>query len=200
MGRRGADLKVGFVDAEGQGDRDSAYDARIACPVLLAAKCVIFIWKDSLQKDRMLDLLGVMTRAAASVDVAGGSGGAASRPFGHLHIVFRDWNYDDDGDKAAAARKVKETLLGVEAEGGGEDAAKRNSVRGALATAFESVSVWLLPPPTERTKDLKKILSEDLLSSEFNAEVKALRGSLCAQLGAGPRGWAGQPLTVKTTP
>jgi len=38
--------QVGFVDAEGQGDRDSAYDARIACPVLLAAKCVIFNWRD----------------------------------------------------------------------------------------------------------------------------------------------------------
>jgi hypothetical protein len=97
---------VGFVDAEGQGDRDSAYDARIACPVLLAAKCVVFNWRDSLQKDRMLDLLGVMCRAAASIDLAAdsnpatsgstGSGAAAAKPFGHLHIVFRDWNYDGD--------------------------------------------------------------------------------------------------------
>jgi hypothetical protein len=55
---------VGFVDAEGQGDRDTTYDARIACPVLLAAKCVLFNWRDSLQKDRILDLLGVMCRAA----------------------------------------------------------------------------------------------------------------------------------------
>jgi hypothetical protein len=31
--RKSENLQVGFVDAEGQGDRDSAYDARIACPV-----------------------------------------------------------------------------------------------------------------------------------------------------------------------
>mmetsp|Transcript_54966 Transcript_54966/g.103046 ORF Transcript_54966/g.103046 Transcript_54966/m.103046 type:complete len:211 (-) Transcript_54966:421-1053(-) len=72
------DMRVGFVDAEGQGDRDSAYDARIACPVLLAAKCVLFNWRDSLQKDRILDLLGVMCRAAASVDVGGDGAPAAA--------------------------------------------------------------------------------------------------------------------------
>jgi len=210
------DMRVGFVDAEGQGDRDSAYDARIACPVLLAAKCVLFNWRDSLQKDRILDLLGVMCRAAASVDVGGdgapaaaaaaaaaSSSPSASKPFGHLHIVFRDWNFD--GDVASVERQ----LLGLEADdsgkgggssidalgGGGSDAAKRNAVRRSLVSAFESVSVWLLPSPVERTKDLQKVLTPDLLSREFNDAVKSLRGSLCVQLAEGPRQWAGQPLT-----
>ena len=35
-------IKVGFVDAEGQGDRDVSYDANLICPILLASKCVIF--------------------------------------------------------------------------------------------------------------------------------------------------------------
>jgi len=53
----------------------------------------------------MLDLLGVMCRAASSVDLgARGSGGGGGKPFGHLHIVFRDWNFD--GDKAAVERQV----------------------------------------------------------------------------------------------
>lgn len=49
-------MKVGFVDAEGQGDKDMSYDANLVCPILLASKCVIFNWKDSLQKDRILQV------------------------------------------------------------------------------------------------------------------------------------------------
>lgn len=36
---------VGFVDAEGQGDKDVSYDANLICPILLASKVVIFNWK-----------------------------------------------------------------------------------------------------------------------------------------------------------
>lgn len=94
------DMAVGFVDAEGQGDRDVTYDARLICPVLLASKCIIFNWKDSLQKDRILNLLGVMTTAAEGVDISARAEGYAhshidsdgdgkGKPFAHLHIVFR---------------------------------------------------------------------------------------------------------------
>ena len=34
-------MRIGFVDAEGQGDRDVNYDARLASPVLLTSRCVI---------------------------------------------------------------------------------------------------------------------------------------------------------------
>ena len=163
------DIRVGFVDAEGQGDRDAAYDARIACPVLLASKCVIFNWRDSLQKDRMLDLLGVMCRAAQAIDLQDGSSApsASVKPFGHLHIVFRDWNFD--GDKTSVTRQLLESEPESESGGGGagtdSDAAKRNGVRFALKAAFESVSVWLLPPPTEKTADLRKVLTPILFLS-----------------------------------
>jgi hypothetical protein len=50
--------KIGFVDAEGQGDRDITYDANLVCPILLASKCVIFNWKGDLQKDHILSTLG----------------------------------------------------------------------------------------------------------------------------------------------
>eukprot|EP00639_Heterosigma_akashiwo_P022768 CAMPEP_0206402984 /NCGR_PEP_ID=MMETSP0294-20121207/27361_1 /ASSEMBLY_ACC=CAM_ASM_000327 /TAXON_ID=39354 /ORGANISM="Heterosigma akashiwo, Strain CCMP2393" /LENGTH=180 /DNA_ID=CAMNT_0053860321 /DNA_START=18 /DNA_END=556 /DNA_ORIENTATION=+ len=49
-------MQVGFVDAEGQGDRDAEYDARLVSPALLASRCVLFNWKDSLQRDRILNL------------------------------------------------------------------------------------------------------------------------------------------------
>jgi len=180
-------MRVGFVDCEGQGDRDSAYDARIACPVLLSAKCVIFNWRDTLLKDRILDLLGVMCRAASTVDLGSGNGSAGEKPFGHLHIVFRDWNFEGD------QRSVEAQLLGIEVDADG-DGAKRNVVRRALAAAFESLTVWLLPPPTERVADLRKVITNDMLSPDFNAAVRSLRGALCAQLVA-PRRWGGQPLT-----
>ncbi len=51
-------IKVGFVDAEGQGDKNVTYDATLVCPILLASKCVIFNWKGDLQKDDLLQILG----------------------------------------------------------------------------------------------------------------------------------------------
>lgn len=67
--RTSTNMNVGFVDAEGQGDRDVEYDANLVCPVLLASKCVIFNWKDSLQKDRLLNHLGIMAKAAENVQL-----------------------------------------------------------------------------------------------------------------------------------
>ena len=61
--------KVGFVDDEGQGDRDVSYDANLVCPILLASKCVIFNWKGDLQKDHIMSTLGIMTRAAKNVSL-----------------------------------------------------------------------------------------------------------------------------------
>lgn len=63
------ELQIGFVDAEGQGDRDVAYDANLVCPILLASKCVIFNWKGDLQKDHIISTLGIMSRAAKNVSL-----------------------------------------------------------------------------------------------------------------------------------
>jgi hypothetical protein len=67
--------KVGFVDAEGQGDQDITYDANLVCPILLTSKCVILNWKDSLQKDKILNHLGIMHKAAINVAMEGGLDG-----------------------------------------------------------------------------------------------------------------------------
>ena len=81
--RASKDIRIGFVDAEGQGDRDITYDSRLVSPVLLASKVVIFNWKDSLQADRMLNLLAVLARAAQGIELADG---ANTKVFGHLHL------------------------------------------------------------------------------------------------------------------
>lgn len=52
-------------------------------PVLLASKVVLFNWKDSLQADRMLNLLAVLARAAQGIELAEGDN---SKVFGHLHM------------------------------------------------------------------------------------------------------------------
>lgn len=62
-------VRVLFADVEGQGDRDVAYDARLASAILPLTKCVMFNWRDSLQVDRILNLLGVMQRAALNIDL-----------------------------------------------------------------------------------------------------------------------------------
>lgn len=104
-----AKMQIGFVDAEGQGDRDITCtqaalakcslsisstndvltyymysdDSRLVSPVLLASKVVLFNWKDSLQADRMLNLLAVLARAAQGIELAEGD---SSKVFGHLHM------------------------------------------------------------------------------------------------------------------
>ena len=169
-GADGGRIQIGFVDAEGQGDRDQSYDAKIATPILLSAQCVLFNWRDSLQKDRILELLGVLTRAASSIgfegddaeagggefggddgESGGGGGGgeglsgkakatARGPAFGNLHIVFRDWNFEFD------PAHVRALLLDPEKQAPGDkkDAQRqrRNEVRRVLASTFESIHVW----------------------------------------------------------
>lgn len=92
-------VQIGFVDAEGQGDKSVSYDAALVCPILLISKCVIFNWKGDLQKDHILETLGIMSKAAANVaadtDSSDGTSESTSdaktAKFSHLHIVFRDW-------------------------------------------------------------------------------------------------------------
>jgi hypothetical protein len=44
---------------------------------------VLFNWKDSLQADRILNLLAVLARAAQGIELADGDN---SKVFGHLHM------------------------------------------------------------------------------------------------------------------
>ena len=189
--------KIAFVDVEGQGDRDLTYDANLVCPVVLTSRCVIFNWKDSLQRDRLLNLLAVMQRAAFNVATEeedggeGGGGGKApaeqSKIFGHLHIVFRDWAYDGTKETVFKTLFTQERSLAP-------DAVARNQIRSVLENAFESISIWLLPPPVERTTDLTKELRAGDLSDTFKSQVTALRHALAEQV-KNPHHFCGKILT-----
>jgi hypothetical protein len=183
---------VGFMDAEGQGDKDITYDARLICPALLASKCVIFNWKGDLQKDHILSTLGIMTRAAKNVrndtTAANGSSAAANKPFGHLHIVFRDWQaVDCDASSTYASLFTKENT---------SDSSTRDAIREALLEAFSSVRVWLFDAPTDRVSDLKKRLSIDMCSVTFRQQLRAFRHVLGQQLAESTK-FAGRDLSGK---
>ena len=165
-------IKIGFVDAEGQGDKDVSYDATLICPILLASKCVIFNWKGELQKDNMLSVLGVMTQAAKNVKEEV-SGVRISKKFGHLHIVIRDWQLDEK-DKSPY-----ELIFDTEE---GESALIRNQIRQDLLDSFESVHVWLFDAPMNLVSQLQQVLQFKNTTPKIKRQVRELRNVLSTQL------------------
>ena len=53
----GEDMVLGFVDAEGQGDRGTEYDLKLISAPMLLSRVIIFNWNNSMQKDKILDEL-----------------------------------------------------------------------------------------------------------------------------------------------
>jgi hypothetical protein len=60
-------VDIGFVDTEGQGGRNPAYDTALMCPILLTAKVVLFNWKGPVDRDTILNKLGVVAWVAQRV-------------------------------------------------------------------------------------------------------------------------------------
>jgi hypothetical protein len=178
----GEEIHIGFVDAEGQGDKDVNYDANLICPILLASKCVIFNWKGDLQKDHILSTLGIMTRAAKNVAVEGDGAEAGSAKkekknskFGHLHVVFRDWQAIGTTSSGTHAALFN-------AEPSNKDTATRNQIREELKEAFESITVWLFEAPTDSVIDLRQVLTIEKTTSRFRQQIRDFRAMLSDQL------------------
>ncbi len=169
-------MKIMFVDAEGQGDRNTTYDAKLVCPILLISKCVILNWLGGFQKNDILNQLAIMSKAASNVHNET-SDALGEKKFGHLHIVFRDWHYDGPNSNSEAIRRA---LLNEEPDN--EDSRDRNKIRKDIQAAFQSISVHLLDPPTEKTSDTRGILTIDKCTSEFKRQVRDLRHKLSTQL------------------
>ena len=134
--------------------------------------------------------------AAANVveGSGGGAAGASSKKFGHLHIVFRDWVFASSDGPAGVYKQLFERERSAD-----HDAMVRNEVRRVLVEeAFESVHVWLFPPPTERVDDLGKQLRPSDLSARFRDGIKGLRAELAAQLRAPMAQFGGRALTGGT--
>ncbi|CEG49755.1 guanylate-binding protein [Plasmopara halstedii] len=185
--KKSKDIHIGFVDAEGQGDRDITYDSRLVSPVLLASKVVLFNWKDSLQADRMLNLLAVLARAAQGIELADG---ANTKVFGHLHLVFRDWSFVN-----STPDEVYRDLFQKE-KGRSDEVNVRNLARVNLIEAFESINIWLFPAPVANTANLKDKIRFDQLQRPFQEKLRELRKCLSSQLQE-PMKFYQRPLTAK---
>ena len=163
-------IKIGFVDAEGQGDRNVTYDATLVCPILLASKCVIFNWKGDLQKDHILETLGIMTKAAKNVATETSSSDVTNfkkAKFSHLHIVFRDWQATNSD-----SNDVFEALFNLERS---SDSETRDRIRQEVLDSFLSVKVWLFDAPTDSVQALKSKLTIDKTTFIFREQLRELR-------------------------
>ena len=183
---KGGDMKIGFVDAEGQGDRDISYDSRLVTPILLASKVIIFNWKDSLQTDRILNLLAVLAHAAQGIEV-----GQESKMFGHLHIVFRDWNFVN-----TSPDQVYRDIFAKE-KGRSNEVTIRNHSRATILDCFESVTITLFPAPVSDTASLSDKIRFDQLQTSFQVKLTEFRKVLSEQL-QNPTLFNNQPITGRS--
>ncbi|KAH9238246.1 hypothetical protein K456DRAFT_31775 [Colletotrichum gloeosporioides 23] len=160
------DLKVSFIDTEGEGAMGTAYDVNLFSPVLLCAKVVIFNWKGGFLTDQILSQLGMMTEAGRRLrgSQQGSSSGAqdeadhgatngtspdhpstgnpanASPRFGHLIILFNRFQLN----RSSNIDQLRSGLLNPESETD-PAAIQRNQIRKVLIESFTSISVNILP-------------------------------------------------------
>jgi hypothetical protein len=204
-----ASPRVCFMDAEGQGDQDVEHDTKLVLPVLIMAKLVIFNWRGAAKKAIMLDMLGTLAKAAAKVKlkpVAAATGGAAAATisdggegvphFGHLHIIMRDYAFDEEENTESALVTLQNILLKPETvgeKGASADAVNnRNRIRELLKRSFTSIRIWTFPDARVTTTTTR--VSAATLSEGFKAELDSFRAAAVKQLRT-PTLFQGTPLT-----
>lgn len=130
-----ANIKVTFVDTEGQGAIGTGYDMSLFSPALISSRVVIYNRTGGLLVEEIINQLGMMTQAAQRLRVA--SDGSSGPVFGHLFIVFNQFRLN----KTDTATTLQATLVEDERE---TDASSksRNVIRNLLRSAFESIQVY----------------------------------------------------------
>lgn len=139
--------RIGFLDAEGQGDKGIDYDTILTAPLLLVSKVTIFNWMGSVAKDELLQKLGVLADAARKIQIGEVAKSRREyRIFGHLHIILRDQPNVDD---------VQQYLLEEEDGPATDEAAEvRNKIRKIIKQSFASCHIWGFPSPIESSSAL----------------------------------------------
>lgn len=133
-----ANIKVTFVDTEGQGAVGTGYDMSLFSPALISSRVVIYNRTGGLLVEEIINQLGMMTQAAQRLQV--GSDASSGPIFGHLFIIFNQFRLN----KVDTAVTLRATLVNDETE---TDASSknRNAIRALLRLAFESIQVYVLP-------------------------------------------------------
>lgn len=193
-------LKVSFVDTEGQVAVGAAYYLNLFSPALLTSRVVIYNRTGGLLTDEILSQLGMMTRAAQRLRVAGEitqDSSSSNRPtFGHLFILFNQFRLN----AVDKPETLKVKLLTPEKEVNGA-ASNRNQIRALLASVFESIQVFILPDKLkEEARDAlsdgtKKFLLLDDFQPVYHEYFSVLRSKLSEALKTPRELSPQQPLT-----
>ncbi|QSZ35436.1 hypothetical protein DSL72_008306 [Monilinia vaccinii-corymbosi] len=208
-------VKVTFVDTEGQGALGDNYDMDLFSPALVTSRVVIYNRTGGLLTEEILSQLGMMTQAAkrlragenarpsesaGSGTAAAGSGTAATGPlFGHLFIIFNQFRTN----KVDTVTTLKNALMNLEPETD-SNSINRNNIRKLLTSVFESIQVFILPDglKSQARDDLADGIKPFILLSDFTPRYleyfKILRDGLSRALVAPRELTPGMPLTGGT--
>ena len=177
-------IKVSFVDTEGQGAMGAAYDLNLFSAALTTSRVVIYNRTGGLLTEEILSQLGMMTQAAQRLRSAGGTTAAngdqiTGPTFGHLFIVFNQFRLN----AVDTTETLKDKLFKPEKETG-SSAVNRNNIRKLLASVFESIQVFILPDKLkEEARDAlsdgtKKFLLLDDFQPQYHQFFSVLRHRL----------------------
>jgi len=187
--RLDSDGLVGFVDVEGQGAEDGTYDTLLALPLLVTSKIVLFNHKGAPTVSHMLSQLGVLARAAEYIDLgeAGSNKKGKKKPFGHLHVMFRDFSFEgseeDVYDQLMGKEKLGTKSLKPTSNDPYKAAQERNDIRDLLIANFESINVWLFKQPSSPSNlRAHEELPEELVDPSFIQTCKRLLATVTGQL------------------
>ena len=133
---------IGFVDAEGQGDKGTEHDLKLVSSPLLLSRVVLFNWKGGMQKHKILEELWVMTQVAIKYKDPEAKG----KPFYFLAITFQQCKQMEinDGEEDRYAHLFDEEDPGLSED---KEMEIRNKTRRFLIKSFENIKCFLFPSP-----------------------------------------------------
>ncbi|KAF7872337.1 hypothetical protein EAF04_003260 [Stromatinia cepivora] len=171
-------VKVTFVDTEGQGAVGNNYDMDLFSPALVTSRVVIYNRTGGLLTEEILSQLGMMTQAAQRLRAA-----VTSPLFGHLFIIFNQFRTN----KVDTVTTLKNSLMNQEPETD-SNSTDRNNIRKLLTSVFESIEVFILPDSlkSEARDDLADGIKDFILLTDFTLKYleyfKLLRDGLSKAL------------------
>ena len=195
------------------GENGEDNDAALATSALLISKVALFNWSGGVevrvhlnqrpfiralyytppflidlvsrwQIDTILNKLSVLNMAAEQISCEDSDSDGPI--FGHLIVVFRDFQYDGNAQTVFAALFEIQETKGLKKPAEKEKVIKKNVLRAGLLKAFESIQVHLMPSPVSSHEDLKrcKTLEKSQLSPLFVASVRELQNLVGGCLGS----------------
>ncbi|KAK1759803.1 hypothetical protein QBC47DRAFT_116420 [Echria macrotheca] len=198
-------IKVTFVDTEGQGAVGASYDLNLFSPALTASRVVIYNRTGGLLTEEILGQLGMMVQAAQRLRAAGSPDGdapattdtqTAAPTFGHLFVLFNQFRLNS----VDTADTLRDKLFKPEKETNSL-ARNRNEIRKLLASVFESTQVFILPDKLRQvardglSDGTKKFLVLEDFEDEYRTYFGVLRRKLSQALQTPRELTPGQPLT-----